>query len=253
MAMSVRWKVGLWLWLAGMLGVVAMAGLVLPRLLATLPEMLGPEVAAPGSMPPVWVLVLASVVQSAALLGAAVWGGVALSPAVGLRAPGFEAAVSGQSILGALRSQWVPGIVAGAVGGVVLAVFGWMAPAQVQAVQGRIAMPLVVRVLYGGITEEVLLRWGFMTLMVWMARRSGLRASVWVWIAIVVSALVFAMGHLPAAAILAGPLTPSLVGYVMVANTLFGVVFGYLFWRFGLEAAILAHALTHVVCWMLVG
>jgi membrane protease YdiL (CAAX protease family) len=66
-------------------------------------------------------------------------------------------------------------------------------------------------------------------------------------LAIVVSALVFAAGHLPAASILVGSLTAPIVAYVLMANTLFGIAFGWLYWRYGLEAAIVAHALTHVV------
>ena len=52
---------------------------------------------------------------------------------------------------------------------------------------------------------------------------------------------------LPAMAALAGGLTGSLVVLVLVANAALGVLFGYLFWRYGLEAAILAHAAAHIV------
>jgi hypothetical protein len=33
-------------------------------------------------------------------------------------------------------------------------------------------------------------------------------------------------------------------------NTAFGVLFGYLFWRYGLEAAMIAHATAHVVSYV---
>jgi membrane protease YdiL (CAAX protease family) len=114
-------------------------------------------------------------------------------------------------------------------------------------------MPLSVRVLYGGITEEVLLRWGFMTVVAWLAWRFSRRTPAWMWVAIVVSAVVFAAGHLPAASFLVGPLTAPVVAYVLVANTVFGVVFGWLYWRYGLEAAMVAHVLTHVVSYFISG
>ena len=38
-----------------------------------------------------------------------------------------------------------------------------------------------------------------------------------------------------------------LVGFALTANLLAGMVFGYLYWRAGLEAAMMAHALSHVV------
>ena len=248
--MTAKRKLGLLLWGAGLLGVIAMVGLVFPRLIETLPEMLGDE---PLPLPP-GMLVVLSLVQSSVLLALAVWAGVALSPAVGLRAPAFEAAVMRQSVVSALRPQLVPGVLAGIVGGAMLIAFWRFAPPQILAAQERVAaMPLIVRVLYGGITEELLLRWGFMTLLVWLAWRFFARASAWVWVAIVVSALVFALGHLPAAVLLVGPLNATIIAYVTVGNALFGIVFGWLFWRYGLEAAILAHALTHVVKYVVSG
>jgi hypothetical protein len=33
-------------------------------------------------------------------------------------------------------------------------------------------------------------------------------------------------------------------------NAAFGVLFGYLFWRYGLEAAMIAHATAHVVSYV---
>jgi hypothetical protein len=34
---------------------------------------------------------------------------------------------------------------------------------------------------------------------------------------------------------------------VIVANSAFGIVTGYLYWKYGLESAIVAHMLGHVV------
>ena len=40
---------------------------------------------------------------------------------------------------------------------------------------------------------------------------------------------------------------PALILFVLVGNSAFGLVGGYLFWTRGLETAMIAHALTHVV------
>jgi membrane protease YdiL (CAAX protease family) len=248
MALTARWKLGLLTWGAGMLGVVAMTVLGVPRILAMLPELLGRVVPMPM---PLWALVLSSVVQSSILLGLAVWGGVRLSSAVGLRAPLFEAVASGQPVWIALCPQVVPGLIAGLLGGATLLACFRFAPAQIQAVQGRLAMPLLVRLLYGGITEEMLLRWGVMTALAWLAWRfSGRNSTGGLWTAIAVSALVFAVGHLPAAYLFLGSLNATVVTWVIAVNTLFGIVFGWLYWRYGLEAAIVAHALTHLVSYV---
>jgi hypothetical protein len=55
------------------------------------------------------------------------------------------------------------------------------------------------------------------------------------------------MGHLPIAFVLGGGLTMPMVIYVVAANSLFGIVAGFLYWRIGLEAAMIAHIFVHVV------
>ncbi|KPQ26927.1 CPBP family glutamic-type intramembrane protease [Halomonas sp. HL-93] len=236
-----RLKLGLLLFLAGMLGVVALTVTVLPQVLGD------------ASLPlPSWFVLMASIAQSGLLVALAVWLGVLLAPKVGLSAPAFEAAVTRQSVAVALRPQLLPGLLGGLLGGLGLFAIGGYAPAELADVEQPFTVPLVARVLYGGITEELLLRWGLMTVLVWMAwrllqRRKGTPQIVYMWFAIVVSALLFGAGHLPAAAAQVGALTADLVAFVVGANAVFGVLFGSLFWRYGLEAAIIAHAFAHVV------
>lgn len=237
-----RLRLSLLLWLAGMLGVVVITVTALPQLLGdvTLPA-------------PLWVVSLASLAQSALLVALAVWSGVALAPKVGFSAPAFEAAVTARSIASALRPQLLPGLVAGVFGGAGLfAIGGYASPAALAEVQQRFTLPILARVLYGGITEELLLRWGLMTALVFLTwrflqRRTGAPRAVYIWLSIVVSALLFGAGHLPAAAMLIGKLTGDVVLFVVGVNTAFGVLFGYLFWRYGLEAAMIAHVTAHVV------
>lgn len=237
-----RLKLGLLLFFAGMLGVVTLTITVLPQVLgdALLPV-------------PSWLVLVASVAQSGLLVALVVWLGVSLAPKVGLRAPVSEAAVTHQSVMAALRPQLFPGLLGGLLGGGGLFVVGvYASPEVLAAAEPQFTLPLFARVLYGGITEELLLRWGLMTALVWMAwrllqRRQGSPKVAYIWAAIVVSALLFGLGHLPAAAAQVGVLTVDVVTFVVGANTVFGVLFGYLFWRYGLEAAMIAHALAHVV------
>ncbi len=102
-----RLRLGLCMWVAGMLGVVALTVTVLPQLVADMTLAV-----------PLWLVLLASTAQSALLVAVAVWLGVVLAPKVGLRAAAFEAAVTAGSIRSALRPQLRPGLVAGIVGGV---------------------------------------------------------------------------------------------------------------------------------------
>ncbi len=236
-------RFGLVLWAAGMVGSAAITAMVLPQLLGQM------QVPLPA---PVWVLTLAGFAQSALLLALAVWAGVRLAPSVDLRVPAFEAVVTGRPIGPALRPQLLPGLIVGVLGGISLFAAFRYAPAAVAELQDRFAIPIVARVLYGGITEELLLRWGFMTALAWLAwrflqQRQGHVSAGFVWLAIAVSALVFAAGHLPAASVLLGGLDVPIVAFVMGANTAFGLLFGYLYWRHGLESAMIAHAMAHLV------
>lgn len=237
-----RLRLGLLLWGAGMLGVVAFVALGLPSILSSqLPP--GEELPMP-----LWAIALLSAVQTGGLLALAVWAGTALARKVELHAPTFEAVAAGHPPLPALRPQLVPGLAGATAGGILFLVARLLQPPALVAPEWH----LLLRVLYGGITEELLLRWGFMTLLLWLAwrfvqRRSGPPRAAYAWAAIAISALVFAVAHLPVTALLVGELTGAVVMYVVGFNAAFGVVFGYLFWRYGLEAAIIAHAGAHVL------
>ena len=106
---------------------------------------------------------------------------------------------------------------------------------------------LVSGLLYGGITEEVMMRWGAMSFIAWLASKatgSTVPAAV-MWTAIVLSALLFGVGHLPAASTIT-PLTTALVIRTVLLNAIAGVAFGYLFWKRNLEAAMIAHGAAHI-------
>jgi hypothetical protein len=55
------------------------------------------------------------------------------------------------------------------------------------------------------------------------------------------------IGHLPVAYMILPEATLVLTLYVIVANSFFGLIAGYLYWQKGLESAMLAHMLAHVL------
>jgi membrane protease YdiL (CAAX protease family) len=62
------------------------------------------------------------------------------------------------------------------------------------------------------------------------------------WTAIVVLALLFAYDHVNSSSARPGA-TAGVLMFIMASNTFFGCVLGWLYWRLGLEAAILTHFL----------
>lgn len=110
-------------------------------------------------------------------------------------------------------------------------------------------------ILYGGIAEELMLRFGLMGLLVWLGRlvfRKTLigRPGLLVGPAIVISSLLFGLGHLPVLFATVSQPSTALVLHIVFLNALAGIAYGWLYWRHSLEHAMLSHALTHVTFWI---
>jgi membrane protease YdiL (CAAX protease family) len=102
---------------------------------------------------------------------------------------------------------------------------------------------------YGGINEEIFLRLFLMTLLLWIASkitRRQMPGPVVVWVAIVVVSVLFGLGHLPMTARLM-PLSAIVVVRAIVLNGIAGLLFGWLYWRRGLESAMIAHFSADIV------
>lgn len=110
---------------------------------------------------------------------------------------------------------------------------------------------LLATVTYGAVIEEVMLRLFMMSLAAFVLHllfeRKRERVSTAVLVAAnVASALLFAAGHLPANQMLFG-LTPVIVIRCMLLNGGFGLAFGWLYRKYGLRYAMIAHGGCHVV------
>lgn len=113
---------------------------------------------------------------------------------------------------------------------------------------GQTVVNGVLASFYGGIAEELLARLFVMTLIVWLlcgfGRRMPRPAAFWA--AIVVAALLFGAGHLPPAIELWG-LSPIVVFRTIVLNAVAAMAFGWLYWRRGIEMAMLGHFSADIV------
>ena len=201
-----------------------------------------------------------SVAQSAVLLLLMIWLGSVFSKKVGLSAPVIFALARSESALKELKPQIIPALTGGIVGGVFILVFlGALTsylPTEFLIAGEKLVPPWYTKMLYGGITEELLMRWGLMSFFVWAAYRltqksgSAIRSHNYIF-AIIASALIFGLGHLPVAFALSPEVTLPLVTYIIFGNAAFGFIAGYLYWKRGLECAIGAHMIAHMT--MIVG
>ncbi len=104
--------------------------------------------------------------------------------------------------------------------------------------------------IYGAVNEEVLLRLFLFTLIYFLIGKclitNGSNRSTILWGVNILVALVFGLGHLPAAFKLASPSSFEIFR-VLFLNGIAGVVFGWLYWSRGLWTAIAAHFVTDLM------
>lgn len=152
-------------------------------------------------------------------------------------------------------------IVISVVGGLALIlpdllIFGRYEQALIDVYAVKPTIPyLLATVTYGAVIEEVMLRLFMMSLvafvlhLVFERKRKEVSTGVLV-AANIVSALLFAAGHLPANDMMFG-LSPVIVVRCFLLNGGFGLAFGWLYRRFGLRYAMIAHGGCHVVSKMI--
>lgn len=246
----INWKTFIILLAAGLLGVVAILPLTFELLgRGAMGDLPAPEI-------PWWLVITLAIVQNGVLLAVAILIGMMLSERIGLRMPLLHAWTTGARP-GNAKAIVLPGLLVGAAVGILLVTMEALfflkhLPAPMLSL---FDIPLWKRllggVLYGGFTEELLMRLFLFSLIAWLLGRwwrtaDGLPASGAFWTAIVLVALLFALGHLPATSAVT-PITQRLIARTLALNGIAGLAFGYLYWKRGLEAAILGHMSAHLV------
>ncbi len=195
--------------------------------------------------------------QAGIIVGFGLW----LAQRAGLGAPILKAWLQGVQVRARLKSILLPSVLAGVIGALVIAAAnqwlflplmpGFSSPiSQVRDWQGILAS------FYGGIGEELVTRLFALSLFAWVFGRFSHTAekypsSMALWAAIVLSAVIFSLGHLPATA-LAAKITPLIILRSMVLNGGLGMLYGYYYWKHGLESAMLAHFSSDIVLHFLI-
>lgn len=240
--MSNKLKLGLFLFFIGFLGVLTLLTVTLP--LDTLP----PEAIKGLSPVMIKLLVLAN---PAMLLILAVVVGTLLHDKVKLDTPLISRLLGIDSnnpitFLEQLKYGVLLGLLGGVAAVAIQAIFAPFIPQEFVEMGQKMQMTTLARFGYGGITEELLMRFGFMTLIVWLVFlfNKKLGDSTY-WTGIILATLLFALGHLPVVFSAVAQPSVALLAYVIVGNSIVGVAFGWLYWKKGLESAFWAHICAH--------
>ena len=213
---------------------------------------------------PLPMIIVISMVQNAILFAIMIFLGLLLAGRVGLGAPIVEAATRGERVADRVRAILPLSIILGVIAGALIVGLDVLIfqPAMLNEL-GETATALDLQTsqpaawkgflasFYGGIAEEIQLRLFLMSLFAWLGHlvsrtAEGKPTAAVFWIAIVLAAILFGLGHLPATAALV-PLTPLVITRAIVLNGLGGIIFGWLYWKRDLEAAMISHFSTDII------
>ena len=200
-------------------------------------------------VPPERIAVL-SATQAGVLAVAGAAAGLVFAGWAGLGAPNIDRLISGDSLMPEFQTELGIAAILGfatAILAVILERFAFWnyLPVQFHERIRSAAWKRLLATLYGGVTEEIIVRLFFMSLFAWALNHisgnsNGLPSDSVMWIAVALAAMVFGLLHLPATLALA-PLTPVVVVRTLVLNGVVGIAAGCVYWQYGLLAAMATH------------
>lgn len=241
---TVTFKQSLLLWVIGVIGILSL--LITPIPISIFPAAIQHKI-----NPDTFKYLL--LINPLLMVTLAVVIGHFITAKVGLHSFIIEKIIQGKKIeKNVIKNLLMYAIPCGLVAGVFLVLYTYFLSPYLPkelAELGKIYNPnFLTRFLYGGITEEILLRWGILSLIIGVFKLifKDTKPLFW-WLSIIISSILFGMGHLPITLMLIKNVTPFLIFFIISSNAIFGLVAGWLFWKKGLEYSILAHIAAHCI------
>lgn len=250
--MKTNWKLFIILLIASILGTIA----VFPYTL-TIQGSLLQNLSVPLS-----VLLTGQIIQNTVMFAVIIFIGLILAKKVGFGLPILEGWLEGREVKSYLKSILGISIGLGILAGILMIGLDYLfsfAGVTINIAQSSINPPLwqgFLASFYGGINEEILLRLFLMTLLVWIFFKikktaEGKPTKAGIWLAIILAAVIFGIGHLPTVMTIT-TLTPLLIVRSIILNAVGGIIFGWLYWKKGLESAMISHFSADIVLHVIV-
>ncbi len=216
--------------------------MVLPYTLALSPEI------AKLFTPLVYVV---QIVQSGILFGGAIFFGLKLAKKTGFGMEVWEGAKPISWLRSVAKISVGLGVLAGILIILLSVLFGSMSVDFLRAEVEVARWKSILASFYGGIGEEVLFRLFVMNLLVWIMmkikkEKEGKASAVSVWVGNVLTSVLFGLGHLGITGSMT-TITGPVVLRAILLNGVGGTIFGWLYWKKGLESAMIAHFSADIV------
>jgi membrane protease YdiL (CAAX protease family) len=193
--------------------------------------------------------------QNLVLFAITIFLGLFLSKRIGMGLPILQGVLEGKNQTKELKSILLPSISLGILAGILIVLisipFNRFIP-EFQNLEVSIAVwKAFLASFYGGIAEEILLRLFLVSLLVWIIfkikkTKDGKPGIGGIWLSIILAAVIFGLGHLPATAQITS-LTGIVIIRAIILNGVGGIIFGWLYWKKGLESAMIAHFSADIV------
>jgi len=242
MKLNINWKLFLILFVASIIASL----LVLPYALALSPALA--SVFTP-------VVLIAQLIQSIILFAIAILVGLTLYKRVGFKMPILDGWLEGKEVGNYLKSILGISVGLGVLAGILIIIFSFLFTSASSVLQGaELTVPLWKSFLasfYGGIGEEILFRLFVMTVIVWIFYKikktpEGKPTTIGISLAIIITAILFGIGHLPITGSIIA-ITPLVIARAILLNGIGAIIFGWLYWKKGLESAMISHFSADIV------
>jgi len=240
--MKTRTKIFLILWIASVLSTIA----ILPYILNVQSEVL--ESSGVSSS----FIILISLAQGIVIFGLASFLGLILAGKTGFKLPLLSSWIEHKKIK--YSGTLLISVILGLVAGFAIFVLDMFLFKQLGVLMNVPLWQGFLASFYGGIVEEVIMRLFLMSLFVFVFMkvfRRKEKGSVIVWVSIILVSVLFGLGHLPITSAVVS-ITPMVVLRAIILNGIGGVIFGWLYWKKGLESAIIAHFSADIVLQIIV-
>jgi membrane protease YdiL (CAAX protease family) len=191
-------------------------------------------------------LYFAAFIQGLVLFSIVTFFGLILARKVGFTLPILEGEHKRENFVAILKPSILWGVLSGVLIILLALPFGDIT---FDLLKAEMAVPIWAGFLasfYGGIAEEVLMRLFVMSLLTWIFMKIKLSRDTSIQVAIIISAVLFGLGHLPITGALTD-ITAVVVARAVLLNGIGAIIFSLLYWKNGLESAMIAHFSADIV------